>query len=84
MEIDNVKVGSFDKASKKAKVDIDKAAKIFEGFYKGITHILETEKTVIKIDYFGKFIYSQAWKDKKAQLNKEYIEFHNLNIEKNI
>ena len=33
---------------------------------------MEREKTVIKIPYFGKFIYSQAWKDKKDSIILEY------------
>jgi len=72
MRLDNINVDILQEAANKADVEIDVAAKTVAGFYKGLAHILSNEKTVIKIDYFGKFIYSDAWKEKKEKIRMQF------------
>lgn len=72
MVIDDINIKVLEKASIEGKIEIGKAAKIVDGFYKGLIHVMEREKTIIKVPYFGKFIYSQSWKDKKDKIILEY------------
>lgn len=70
MKLDNVNVDILANAAKAAGTEIDIAHKIIEGLYKGVNHVIVEEKGQVKIDHFGKFIYSDAWKAKKENLAK--------------
>lgn len=72
MVLDSVNVDSLEKAADKAEIDTKKAALIVDGFYKGLIRVIETEKTIIKVPFLGKFIYSESWKQKKAAINKAF------------
>lgn len=69
MELDNTLSRILLKVSKKNNVSPREAADIMQGFYRGINHVIHNkEATIIKVDFFGKFIYSEAWARKKESL----------------
>lgn len=72
MTLDSTNIAVLGNAAEKGKVDIDKAVKIVEGFYKGVVHVIQTEQTVIKIPFYGKFMYSNAWKEKREKILLQY------------
>lgn len=76
MTLDSTNIKILDKISKEKNIDIEKTVEIIEGFYKGLIYVMETEKTVIKVPFFGKFIYSQDWKDKKEKIRIAFKEFN--------
>lgn len=72
MQLDSTNIEVMNNAAITAKIDITKATKIIEGFYKGVIHVIKTEQTVIKIPMFGKFMYSEDWKKKKELIRLNY------------
>jgi hypothetical protein len=75
MRIDNVFLGCITKAAKKGRTDPKKAVEIIEELYKCIELVINTQKpTCIKIDFFGKFFYSELWKAKKESIAEKHME----------
>lgn len=78
MIIDDVRFKIFNDIAKKHGIDIKDVTKIVDSYYKTVVNIIEEEKADIKIDYFGKFIYNEAWKAKKE---KVFLEFKNFKLQ---
>jgi hypothetical protein len=76
MTLDSTNIKVLDKISKEKNIDIEKATKIISGFYKGLIHVMETEKTVIKVPFLGKFMYSEDWKAKKEKIRLDFKNFN--------
>ncbi len=56
----------------KTKVSNDRVLDVLNKYYAGITHIIENEApSVIKIDFFGKLIFNNAWKAKVDSIIKK-------------
>jgi hypothetical protein len=59
----------------KTNLKSDQVLTILNKYYAGITHIIENEPpSVIKIDFFGKLIYNNAWKAKVDSIKKQKQE----------
>ncbi len=56
----------------KTNTNKDQVLDILDKYYAGVTHIIEnTDSSVIKIDFFGKLIFSNAWKRKVDSIKQE-------------
>lgn len=63
------------KVTEVTNIPNNKVNQIVHGYFKGIVDIIEEpEGATIKMDYFGKLAFSQAWKDKVEQKVKKKNE----------
>lgn len=56
----------------KTKTNSQQVLDVLDKYYAGVTHIIENEVPgVIKIDFFGKLIFSHSWKEKLNKIKQE-------------
>lgn len=56
-------------------IPVAQAEKIIVSYYKGVVDTIEdSEPTTVKLDYFGKLSYSEAWKKKVESIVKKKNE----------
>lgn len=68
------------KIGKKNKIEPTKVLDIMDAFYRGIyTTISEKRADVIKIPFFGKFMYNKDYKEKREKI---FIAFNQLKLGK--
>lgn len=80
MQLDNIISRIVIKIGNKNNVKSNEVVDIVSGFYKGINHCINQKSAIIlKIDFFGKFIYSEAYKKKKESLGG-LVDFNTLEI----
>lgn len=73
MKVDNTIGNIILEVSEEQKIDKEKVLVIVNGLWKTVRYIIIQTPASIKIDYFGKFIYSSAWKRKKEQIREEQL-----------
>lgn len=80
MQLDNTISRIVVKISNKNNIKPEEVVEIMSGLYKGIKHSIHTEQAgIIKVDFFGKFIFSEAWKKKKEELF-DIVDFKELEL----
>lgn len=58
----------------KNELELDKTSKIVSGLWNTVKDIIQNEEPgVVKLDFFGKFIYSERYKQKKESIILETI-----------
>jgi hypothetical protein len=77
MILDDVRFNVLNRVSKNNNIDIQIVNETIDGFYKGIIFIMETKKDNIKVDYFGKFLYNEDYRNKREKM---ILEFKNLTM----
>lgn len=72
MKVDSVITDVIISTATKTNVERDQVLTILDKYYAGVSHIIKNETPgVIKIDFFGKLIYSHAWKEKLSSMKKQ-------------
>jgi len=71
MKVDSVVTDVITKVAKNNSVQSVVVLDMLNAYYKGVRGLIEEEQSnVIKIDFFGKLIHNEAWKE-KSRLHRQ-------------
>lgn len=75
MKVDSIITEVISSTATKTKTNTLTVLDIVDKYYAGITHIIQNEAPgVIKIDCFGKLIFSHKWKEKMNSIKQKQDE----------
>jgi nucleoid DNA-binding protein len=73
MRTDSTLEKIIEKVALKNRISIDEATKIVDTYYTQLTELLHQPDNTIKVNYIGRFSYSELWKNKKQNIKNETI-----------
>lgn len=79
MIFDDTTSGIVVDIARKNEITLAQTSKIIQGYFLAVNYTMAHKPVgVIKLDYFGKFIYSNAWKKKMDEIGKQIREKENV------
>lgn len=70
IKTDLVTTDIINKVAKEHNITYEEALNMIDKYYSKISSLLKQPDNTIKVNYIGRFSYSEAWKNKKESLRK--------------